>query len=98
MIKLDKIYTRGGDAGKTSLGDGQRVSKNSLRLKAYGEIDELNSCIGVSMLFCCDNLKSILKRIQNQLFDIGADLCKPYNSENANSFANQTNFLEIELD
>lgn len=98
MIKLDKIYTRGGDAGKTSLGDGQRVSKNSLRLKAYGEIDELNSCIGISILFCCDSLKNILKKIQNQLFDIGADLCKPYNSENSNRFANQTNFLELELD
>jgi cob(I)alamin adenosyltransferase len=98
LIKLDKIYTRGGDTGKTSLGDGQRVSKNSLRLKAYGDIDELNSCIGISLLFCSKNLKILLKKIQNQLFDIGADLCKPYDDKNANRFANQTNFLELELD
>ncbi len=98
MVKLDKIYTKGGDKGKTSLGDGARVSKNSLRIKAYGEIDEANSTIGISIIYCSNHLKKLLKRVQSQLFDIGADLCKPYLKENENRFEDQIKFLETELD
>ena len=62
MVKLDKIYTRGGDCGFTSLGDGKRVKKNALRIKAYGEIDEVNSSLGVAMCFCSQPIKKILTK------------------------------------
>ena len=77
MVKLDKIYTRGGDKGLTSLGDGSRVEKSNTRIQAYGDIDEANSCIGVSMVFSSDQIRETLRSIQNDLFDIGADLCFP---------------------
>ena len=57
MIKLDKIYTRGGDTGITSLGNGDRVKKNSLRVKCYGEVDEINATIGVAICFCSNQQK-----------------------------------------
>jgi cob(I)alamin adenosyltransferase len=77
-MKLDKIYTRGGDEGKTSLGDGTRLAKFDLRVAAYGEIDEANSVLGVSMLHIQDpDVRTILLHIQNDLFDLGADLCRP---------------------
>ena len=57
MVKLDKIYTRGGDSGLTSLGDGERVKKDSLRVKCYGEVDEINSVIGVVNCYCSNQLK-----------------------------------------
>jgi len=77
LVKLDKIYTRGGDKGFTSLGDGKRVKKNNIRIKAYGEIDELNCALGIARIYCSKSLESVLLKIQNQLFDIGADLCVP---------------------
>ncbi len=77
MVKLDKIYTRGGDSGLTSLGDGKRVKKNSLRIRAYGEIDEVNSILGIVVCYCNEFLKKIILKIQNDLFDVGADLCIP---------------------
>lgn len=77
-MRLDKIYTRGGDEGKTSLGDGTRLAKFDLRVAAYGEIDEANSVLGVSMLHILDaDVRAILLHIQNDLFDLGADLCRP---------------------
>ncbi len=77
-MKLDKIYTRGGDEGKTSLGDGTRLAKFDLRVAAYGEIDEANSVLGVAMLHILDpDVRAILLHIQNDLFDLGADLCRP---------------------
>ena len=60
MVKLDKIYTRGGDSGLTSLGDGKRVEKYSLRIKAYGEIDEVNSILGIVICYCNELLKKTL--------------------------------------
>ena len=81
MIKLDKIYTRGGDTGITSLGNGDRVKKNSLRVKCYGEVDEINATIGVAICFCSNQQKKKLTKIQNELFDIGADLCMPQKKE-----------------
>ena len=82
----DKIYTKGGDRGQTSLGDGRRVSKNVYRIKAYGEVDEANSAIGIAFIHSSDELRLILRKIQHHLFDIGADLCKPYKEENSKRF------------
>jgi len=77
--RLSKIYTRTGDDGTTGLGDGQRVPKDSPRVEAYGTVDELNSAIG--MILASDNLMPViadcLTRIQNQLFDLGGELCIP---------------------
>ena len=81
MVKLDKIYTRGGDTGTTSLGNGERVKKDSLRVKSYGEVDEINAIIGVITCYCSDGLKKKLRQIQNELFDIGAILCIPESKE-----------------
>ena len=98
MIKLDKIYTKGGDKGQTSLGDGHRVNKNEYRIKAYGEIDEANSAIGIAYIYSSYELRLILRKIQHHLFDIGADLCKPYKEENSKRFEKPVFFLESELD
>ena len=98
MVKLDKIYTKGGDTGLTSLGDGKRVSKNSLRVKSYGEVDEVNATIGVAICYCSDQLKKKLKYIQNHLFDIGADLCIPDESKKAKSLNEGISMLENEID
>lgn len=78
MVKLNKIYTRTGDNGSTGLSDGSRVSKDCLRVRAYGDIDEANSTLGVARLHIEDDeLDSMLSRIQNDLFDLGADLATP---------------------
>lgn len=77
MVKLDKIYTRGGDLGETSLGDGTRVPKSSARINALGEVDEANAVIGLARLDADGPADAILARIQNDLFDLGADLCTP---------------------
>ena len=98
MIKLDKIYTRGGDTGITSLGNGDRVKKNSLRVKCYGEVDEINATIGVAICFCSNQQKKNLKKIQNELFDIGADLCMPQKKEKYESISKGVINLEEEID
>ena len=78
MIVLNKIYTKKGDDGKTELGDGNRIEKFSTRVEAYGTVDEVNSVIGtVTCLSINTELKTALERIQNDLFDLGADLCLP---------------------
>jgi cob(I)alamin adenosyltransferase len=78
VVNLTRIYTRGGDAGETSLGDGRRVSKASARIAAYGTVDELNAHVGVlRTLELPDGWDAWLARIQNELFDLGADLCVP---------------------
>jgi cob(I)alamin adenosyltransferase len=76
--RLSKIYTRTGDEGLTGLGDGTRVLKDSLRVNAYGTVDEANSCIGV-VLACevPDAVRTLLTRVQHQLFDLGGELCVP---------------------
>ena len=98
MVKLDKIYTKGGDNGLTSLGDGKRVNKNSLRVKSYGEVDEVNATLGVVVCYCSDQLKKNLKYIQNHLFDIGADLCIPDENKKAKSLNEGIKMLENEID
>ena len=81
-VRLTKIYTRGGDAGQTSLGDGARVSKLDERIAAYGASDELNSTIGVVLAGGCPpDIADVLMRVQNELFDLGADLSVPVEHE-----------------
>ena len=77
MVKLDKIYTRGGDKGQTSLGDGTRVAKHDMRVAAYGTTDEANAVIGLARRHADGEDDAMLARIQNDLFDVGADLCTP---------------------
>ena len=79
MIRIDRVVTRGGDGGQTSLGDGTRVPKDALRVDAYGTVDEANACIGLLRLHTKDDPEAddMLARIQNDLFDVGADLCVP---------------------
>ena len=81
-MRLTRIYTRGGDAGETSLGDGSRVSKLDARIVAYGTVDELNAQLGVVLTTDCpETLRATLRRVQNELFDLGADLCVPLSVE-----------------
>jgi cob(I)alamin adenosyltransferase len=79
MVELNRIYTRGGDAGETSLGSGDRVAKHDLRVAAYGTVDETNGAIGLARLHTANDTPTdeMLARIQNDLFDLGADLCTP---------------------
>ncbi|MGB1548455.1 MAG: cob(I)yrinic acid a,c-diamide adenosyltransferase [Alphaproteobacteria bacterium] len=77
MVRLTKIYTRGGDKGETSLGGGGRVPKHDLRVAAYGTTDEANAVIGIARLHTSGMADEILRRIQDDLFDVGADLCRP---------------------
>jgi cob(I)alamin adenosyltransferase len=80
MVVLNKIYTRTGDAGTTALGTGERVPKHSARIAAYGTVDETNACIGVARIHVRENhadVDAMLGRIQNDLFDLGADLTVP---------------------
>lgn len=77
MVVLNKIYTKTGDAGETALGNGARVAKHSMRVTAYGTSDELNSFVGVARLVADGEMDDKLNRIQNDLFDLGADMCRP---------------------
>ncbi len=78
MVYLSRIYTKTGDTGQTGLGDGTRVAKDSARVCAYGEVDELNAVLGLIHSYCPDFAEaSFLRRVQNDLFDVGADLCVP---------------------
>ena len=110
MVQLTRIYTRGGDKGDTSLGRGERVAKHDPRVEAYGTVDELNSVIGLVRAAADRTLKNdthrahvddMLKRIQNDLFDLGADLCTveaKQGSEALRIVATQTERLEHEID
>jgi cob(I)alamin adenosyltransferase len=81
-VRLTKIYTRGGDKGETSLGDGSRVPKSDPRIAAYGTVDELNAQLGVVLAGeLSDALRATLVRVQNELFDVGADLSVPFPGE-----------------
>jgi cob(I)alamin adenosyltransferase len=77
MVRLTRIYTRTGDKGQTSLGDGSRVSKDTLRVEAFGTVDEANAAVGQARLHAKGKTDAMLARIQNDLFDLGADLCVP---------------------
>ena len=77
MVVLNRIYTRTGDDGSTALGTGERRPKYDLRVEAYGTVDEVNAAIGIARLHAGGELDAMLARIQNDLFDVGADLCMP---------------------
>jgi cob(I)alamin adenosyltransferase len=77
MVVLNKIYTRTGDKGETALGDGSRRPKHDARVDAYGTVDETNATIGMARLHAEGDIDAALARIQNDLFDLGADLCRP---------------------
>jgi cob(I)alamin adenosyltransferase len=82
MARLTKLYTRTGDDGTTRLGAGTEVSKDSLRVEAYGTVDELNACLGfVASIGVCDRLAPELNALQNQLFDLGGDLATPLSEQ-----------------
>ena len=101
MVKLNKIYTRTGDSGETSLVNGMRVSKHARRPSAFGDVDEANSVIGLARLHCTDNAEAddMLARVQNDLFDLGADLATPETDKPALRItASQVRRLESEID
>ena len=102
MVTLSKIYTRSGDRGETSLGGGQRVAKHSLRVSAYGTSDEANAVIGMARLYAEEEADAMLARIQNDLFDLGADLCTPDGAERRDGALritiSQVERLEHEID
>lgn len=108
MVKLTKIYTRGGDDGQTSLVGGERVRKDIARIDAYGSVDEANSVIGIARLTTKGRPDAMLARIQNDMFDLGADLATPAKEGEADPFAPdemtlrvsdaQINRLEDEID
>ena len=83
MVVLNRIYTRTGDDGTTALGSGERRKKHDLRIAAYGTVDELNACLGIARLHTAGDasVDAMLARIQNDLFDLGADLCTPEQSK-----------------
>src|SRR4051812_25097082 len=94
-VRLTKIYTRGGDRGATSLGDGSRVSKLDPLLRAYGAVDELNSVLGWAQVAARDPR---LERVQNELFDLGADLSVPYEPDDGKLRVTQEQVDALEAD
>ncbi len=98
MVKLDKIYTRGGDSGLTSLVGGKRVKKSSKIIEAIGNVDELNAILGIIINNIKVKHKKVLQNIQNDLFDIGADLATPINKNAIRIKAEQTFYIEQEID
>ena len=105
MVVLNRIYTRTGDAGETALGDGSRVPKTSARVGAYGTVDETNATLGLARLHAKGEAEAALSRIQNDLFDLGADLCRPQTEGEENAeypplrvSASQVERLEAEID
>jgi cob(I)alamin adenosyltransferase len=102
-LRIDRIYTRGGDGGSTSLGDGARVPKHALRVRAMGSVDEANAAIGVAIAHSdAGTMDDLLLRVQNDLFDVGADLCVPQPEDEARTrlrvSAGQVEALEREID
>ncbi|MFT7390036.1 MAG: cob(I)alamin adenosyltransferase [Paracoccaceae bacterium] len=105
MVVLNRIYTRTGDAGETALGNGSRVAKHSPRVTAYGTVDEANATIGMARLHATDEMDDALARIQNDMFDLGADLCTPDMHKDAEAkypplrmSQKQVDRLEVEID
>lgn len=115
MVTLNRIYTKTGDRGKTSLGTGERVDKHSIRVESYGTVDELNAAVGVTAStvaamssrkfssLCVDDIsiENGLNRISNDLFDLGADLCRPFkpdaDDDSLRIISKQTSRLETEI-
>ena len=98
MVVLNKIYTRTGDAGTTALGDGSRVAKNSLRVDAYGTVDETNATVGLARQHSTGEMDVALSRIQNDLFDLGADMCRPDIANDADAEYPPLRIVEAQVD
>ncbi len=102
MVRLTRIYTRGGDTGATSLGDGARVPKHAPRVAAFGTVDEANAAVGLARLHTAGEMDAMLARVQNDLFDLGADLCRPDGGKAGTAplriTAEQVTRLEREID
>lgn len=101
MVLLSKIYTKSGDKGKTALGDGERIFKDHARIEAIGEVDEANAFIGLAFQCSTDEIKTLLQKIQNNLFDLGADLCVKDGEKTTNKLKvtkEQVSFLEAMID
>jgi cob(I)alamin adenosyltransferase len=101
MVVLNKIYTRTGDSGTTALGSGERVAKYDLRVEAYGTVDETNAAIGLARLHTRDAepvLDAMLARIQNDLFDLGADLCFPSDTKDERGRLQVADALVVRLE
>lgn len=105
MVVLNKIYTKTGDGGETALGDGRRVAKHALRVQAYGTVDETNAVTGLARLHASGEMDAALARIQNDLFDLGADLSRPDMASDATAghpvlrmVPSQVDRLEREID
>lgn len=98
MVVLNKIYTKTGDAGQTSLGNGARTDKFSLRVEAYGTSDETNACVGLARLSAEGEMDDALARIQNDLFDLGADLCRPDMAKDADAEYTPLRMTEAQVD
>ncbi|MCP4328699.1 MAG: cob(I)yrinic acid a,c-diamide adenosyltransferase [Alphaproteobacteria bacterium] len=96
MVKLDKIYTRGGDGGETSLGMGARVAKHDPRVAAYGTTDEANAAVGLARLHTGGDTDALLRRIQDDLFDLGADLCVPDDGSDKSAKALRISAAQVE--
>jgi cob(I)alamin adenosyltransferase len=98
-VRLTRIYTRGGDRGETSLGDGSRVSKLDCRIAAFGTVDELNSLLGVVLAGeVSSEIREILVRVQNELFDVGADVSVPFGVGDGRLRVSQTQIDRLEAD
>jgi cob(I)alamin adenosyltransferase len=97
-VRLTRIYTRGGDKGETSLGDGTRVSKLDPRIVAGGEVDELNSVLGWAVVVADGEVREVLGRVENELFDLGADLTVPPEKEGLRVTQGQIDRLEADCD
>ena len=98
MVVLNKIYTRTGDKGDTALGNGTRVAKHDVRVEAYGTSDELNCFVGVARLHATDETDAALARIQNDLFDLGADLCRPGMEQDADAEFPPLRMIDSQVD
>ena len=96
MVVLNRIYTRTGDKGETGLGSGKRVPKYDIRIEAYGTVDETNACVGVARLAADGELDAMLARVQNDLFDLGADLCVPEDDSEISKKALRINDAQVE--
>ncbi len=98
MVQLTRIYTKGGDKGKTSLGDGARVLKSHARIQAIGAVDASNASLGVAALHLKEKALEAVRRIQNDLFDLGADLCVPASEGKLTLSKKQVQWLESQID
>jgi cob(I)alamin adenosyltransferase len=98
MVVLNKIYTRTGDKGETALGNGARVAKDNARVDAYGTVDEVNATVGLARLHADSDMDRALARIQNDLFDLGADFCRPDMAKDADAEYTPLRIIPVQVE